>query len=330
MEERLNVLFISSGNSRNFEIAPFIKSQGDSLQEQGVDVDYFLVSEKGIRGYWRASKNLKNELKKKRIDIIHAHYSLCALTAIVARPKIPIVMSLMGTDAYGEYVGVKRVKFSSRYLTLVTFLVQPFVDLIISKSANIEKYVYLKKKSNIIPNGVNAEVFKIVSSKSQLRKELGLDESKKLVLYLGNKSDPRKNFGLVNSSVKLLTDDNTEIISPYPVAHDLLPKYYNACDVFVMPAFMEGSPNVIKEAMACNCPIVSTDVGDAKWILGNTEGCYVSDFSTEVFSKKIKLALEFSKKNNRTSGRERILDLGIDTDSIAKRIVKLYAQLIGR
>ena len=327
MEKRLRVLFVSSGNSKNFEIAPFIKSQGESLREYGVDVDYFSIRGKGIKGYWKAAKDLKKELTNSKIDIVHAHYSLCALTAILSRPNKPIVVSLMGSDAYGEYVGPNKVKFSSRYLTLITFLIQPFAAAIISKSSNIEKYVYLKRKSNTIPNGVNTGMFKVILDKRELRRELGLDENKQLILYLGNKNDTRKNFALVKSAVELLADDSVEIISTYPVSHDLLNKYYNACDVFAMSAFMEGSPNVIKEAMACNCPIVSTDVGDAKWVLGNTEGCFVSGFSPQSFSQNLKYAIEFSNKKNRTNGRDRIFELGIDTHSVAKKILAIYSKL---
>lgn len=331
MEKTINVLFVCSGNSKNFEIAPFIKSQGESLRSQNVNVDYFLIKGKGLSGYWNAAKELRVELKKRQVDIIHAHYCLTALTAIISRPGKPIIVSLMGDDAYGEYVGVNKVKWSSRYLTLITFLIQPFMRAIISKSKNIEKYVYQKKKSVIIPNGVNIEEFCEIEKKKELRRELGLNENGKLVLYLGNKNDPRKNFSLVKLSVEQLNDEKVEIVSPFPISHKVLPKYYNACDVFVMPAFMEGSPNVIKEAMACGCPIVSTDVGDAKWVLGDTEGCFVSDFSPVGFAEKIKMALIFANQNNRTKGRDRILQLGIDTAATAMKIVNVYRKImIGR
>lgn len=330
MEKRLKVVFVSSGNSKNFEITPFIKSQGESLRQNNVDVDYFLVKGKGIKGYWKASRELKRELKNKEVDIVHAHYSLCALTAILATPKVPIVVSLMGSDVYGEYVGQNRVRLSNYYLSVITFLIQPFVDSIISKSKNIEKHVYLKKKSSIIPNGVNIDSFTNLADKKTLRKELGLDENKKLILFFGNKNDQNKNFDLVNDSVKLLADETVEIVSPYPVSPNLVPKYYQACDVFCLPSFMEGSPNVVKEAMASNCPIVATDVGDAKWVLGNTPGCFISDFSKENYSNNLKSALDFSQKQGRTNGRDRIIELGIDINSIAKRIIELYLKLKAR
>jgi len=328
VEKGIKVLFVCSGNSKDFEVAPFVKSQGESLKICNADVGYFLIKGKGLSGYWKAAMELRKELKNASIDVIHAHYSLCALAVILSRPRKPIIVSLMGDDAYGEYTGVNKVKLSSRYLTLITFLIQPFVEAIISKSANIEKYVYLKKKSIIIPNGVNTEEFFINEKKKDLRAELSLNQTKKLVLYLGDKDNLRKNFNLIHLAVQKLKDDSIEIISPFPVSHELLPKYYNACDVFVMTAFMEGSPNVIKEAMACGCPIVSTDVGDAKWVLGNTEGCFVSGFSPEEFGQKINMALEFARKKNRTQGRSRVAELGIDINSTANKIVNVYKKVL--
>jgi len=99
----------------------------------------------------------------------------------------------------------------------------------------------------------------------------------------------------------------------------------NACDVILITSFSEGSPQVIKEAMACNLPIVSTDVGDVKEVIGNTEGCYITSFDPKDVAEKIKMALDFDK---RTNGRERIKKLGLDSESIAMEIIKLYKNVI--
>jgi glycosyltransferase involved in cell wall biosynthesis len=92
-----------------------------------------------------------------------------------------------------------------------------------------------------------------------------------------------------------------------------------------LTSFHEGSPNVIKEAMACNCPIVSTDVGDVKDVIGNTEGCYITTFDLQDVIRKIKMALDFGK---RTKGRERIMQAGLDSKTIANRIIDVYHQVL--
>ena len=93
----------------------------------------------------------------------------------------------------------------------------------------------------------------------------------------------------------------------------------------VLTSFHEGSPNVIKEAMACNCPIVATNVGDVEFIIGDTKGCYISDFDANDVAEKIKLALEFGKK---TEGRNRIIEFGLDSRSVARKIIRVYKQVL--
>ncbi|WP_071887829.1 glycosyltransferase [Rufibacter sp. DG15C] len=318
----MKVLFVCSGNSKNFEVVPFIKEQGDSLVRRGIEVDYYPIVGKGLPGYLKAGLQLRKHLQNKKYDLIHAHFTLSGWSAVLGARNTPVVLSLMGSDAYGEYIGVNKVKFSSRYFTLLTYLIQPLTTILISKSSNIEKYVYLKDKSYIVPNGINKEKFK--PSAEDYRAELGLPQDKKLVLFLGNKTNVRKNYPLAKQAVDSLDRPDVELINPFPVTHDQIPKYLNAVDVLVVPSLMEGSPNVIKEAMACNCPIVSTDMGDAKWVLGDTSGCYTSSFDPQDFAEKLKKSLNFAENHGRTNGSQRIKDLGLDADTVANRIVDIY------
>ncbi|GAA4305220.1 glycosyltransferase [Nibribacter koreensis] len=318
----MKVLFVCSGNSKNFEVVPFIKEQGDSLVRRGIEVDYYPIVGKGLAGYLKAGLQLRKHLQTKQYDLIHAHFTLSGWSAVLGARKTPVILSLMGSDAYGEYIGVNKIKFSSRYFTLLTYLIQPFTKVLISKSANIEKYVFMKDKSYIVPNGINKEKFK--PSTEDHRTELGLPLDKKLVLFLGNKTNIRKNYPLAKQAVDSLNRPDVELINPFPVTHDQIPKYLNAVDVLVVPSLMEGSPNVIKEAMACNCPIVSTDMGDAKWVLGDTPGCYATSFDPADFAQKLKLSLDFAEKHGRTNGAQRIKNLGLDADTVANRIVDIY------
>jgi glycosyltransferase involved in cell wall biosynthesis len=100
--------------------------------------------------------------------------------------------------------------------------------------------------------------------------------------------------------------------------------YMNACDVLVLVSKAEGSPNVIKEAMACNLPIVSTDVGDVTEIIDSTEGCYICDGNPEAVAAQLMNALRL---NQRTNGRKRILSLSLDSREIAKRIIGIYEDI---
>jgi teichuronic acid biosynthesis glycosyltransferase TuaC len=287
---------------------------------------YFCVEGKGLLGYGRAAHHLSSFLKRRPVDIVHAHYTLSGWAAVLARPKQPIVLSLMGTDAYGAYVGVNRISFFSRYLILLTFLIQPFVSSIICKSEHIQSFVYLRKKSHVIPNGIL--LGEIAYHEKGFRSELGLDLDKKYVLFLGNKKNRRKNYRLAEMAVQLIKSDEIQLLAPYPIPHDEVVRYLNSVNAVVVPSLMEGSPNVVKEAMACNCPVVATNVGDIAWLFGDTEGYYLSSFDAKDMAKKIQLALHFSETQGPTSGRARIIELGLDSVTIARRIIGVYNSLL--
>lgn len=324
----MRILFVCSGNSKDFDIPPFIKAQGISLMEKGIDIDYFRIQGKGLKGYLKTVQELKKYIRQNDIDLIHAHYVLSGWVAVLTFSGLPIVLSLMGTDAYGEYIGKNKIHFRSRLVTVLTYLIQPFLSAIISKSSRIESYVYRKKISSVIPNGISLEFFKPYPP--EIRKELGLKSNKKHVLFLGEVAYKRKNFELADKAVRLLENTDVELVAPYPVAHEMVVKYLNAVDVLIMTAFIEGSSNVIKEAMACNCPIVSTDAGDARWVIGDTPGCYITSFDPRDVAEKLKLALDFAEQTGRTNGRQRIIDLGLDSVTVAQRIKDVYEKVLSR
>ena len=320
----MKVLFVSGANPKKWGgVPPFIKAQGDSLIDEGLDISYFPITKSGIFGYFSSISKIKKYIKKNSIDIIHAHYTLSALPVILTFTKKPIILSLMGTDAYGEYVGENKIKYWSYYLTILTYMVQPFVTKIICKSENIQNYVFLKNKSTIIPNGIQLHKFK---SRIDIPNNNFNNEKKIKLLFLANTKDIRKNFKLIKNAVELIDDNNVELVTPYPISHEKVVEYLNTVDVLLVPSFMEGSPNLVKEAMACNCPVVATNVGDVAWLFGDEPGYFISSFDSKEFAGNIKLAILFSRNNSVINGRKRILQLGLNSDNVAKKIKRLYLE----
>ncbi|GGZ14932.1 glycosyl transferase group 1 [Echinicola pacifica] len=319
----LEVLFVSSGNLKNFDLAPFIKVQGESLTEENINVTYFTIKGKGIRGYLRNIKNLKKFLKEKQFDLIHAHFTLSGWVAALSFPKhTPLVLSLMGTDALGRVKKGSIWPASWNHLTFLTYIIQPFVDAIISKSPNIDQHVWMRKNSHIIPNGVDLEKFD--GLRKNYRHELGLKENQKYILFLGNPSDTNKNFNFLKEAKGQLSKDGFEIVSPYPVSHDNIVKYLSSVDMVVMCSQQEGSPNVVKEALASNCKGVFTNVGDVEYVIGNTPGYAITDFTQQELVKKIHEVDLIASCH----GRQRLIKLGLDTKNIALRIKDIYTSLL--
>ncbi len=319
----MKVLFVVSGNNAYYDVAPFIKSQGDSLEQEGMQVSYFLIRGKGLLNYIKNVRPLKKYLREHRVDIIHAHYSLCGWVAALASGSVPVVLSFMGDDVFGAHTAQDKRDFKSWLLTWLGRAVQPFVQMIICKSRSMMDAVYRKNICHLIPNGVRLEQFQV--SEKGYRDELGLEKDKKYVLFLGDPSNVNKNIALVEGALDILSPPDTELLVRYKVSHDEVVKYLNTVDVFVLCSYSEGSPNVVKEAMACNCPMVVTDVGDAAQVVGSTAGCYVSpSFEPEDFAAKLKLALRFAEKTGRTKGRENLVKQGLDAASIARKIISVY------
>lgn len=308
----MRILFVSSGNS-NYKIVPFVKSQGESIKNEGIELDYFTIKGRGIKGYLKNIKPFRKHLKNNKYEIIHAHYGLTGLFCLLSFTGLPIVLSVMGDDAYGSF-NSKGERIKSSYIEMfLTQIVLIFAKQIIVKSKNILDVIPYKKKSQIIPNGVDFNIFKPSFS----------DLNQNQILFLANPNDPRKNYSLLKNAVNSIGDNNLQLINPFPIKHEHFPEYLNNSSVFVLTSFNEGSPNVIKEAMACNIPIVSTDVGDVKEVIGKTEGCYITSFDPEDVADKIKSALSFGK---RTTGREDIQHL--EASLIAKKIINVYNKVL--
>ena len=304
----MKILFVSSGNS-NLGISPIVKNQSDSLQRIGLEIDHFTIKGKGLMGYLKNVKRLKEQFFLKKYDIIHAHYSLSGFIVSLANVKVPIVVSLMGSDVMS--------KSSNKYLINV-FYKYTWNSLIV-KSKSLSDKLQIKM-INIVPNGVNFNMFKPID-KLEAMNRIGWNSNKKHILFPAHKSRVEKNFDLAQDSFNKINTSNIELHYLDNVDHDIIPFYINASDVILLTSFWEGSPNVIKEAMACNRPIVSTDVGDVKHIIQNTKGCFVCSNDSNDIIRKISQALKFKNTNGRIQ-----IDYLRD-NLIAKKILSIYKKI---
>jgi hypothetical protein len=185
------------------------------------------------------------------------------------------------------------------------------------------------KNKEILPNGVDLALFYPIP-KDEARNVLNFDRLRKIVLFASDSNRPEKNYSLAEKAVRMIKDQDIQMIELKNISQQQLRFYYCASDLLLLTSLHEGSPNVIKEAAACNCPIVSTDVGDVRWVVGDTEGCYVSSFDPQNVETNLRSALRFSEEKIRTTGRERIIKIGLDDETIAKKILEVYRKILGK
>lgn len=306
----MKVLFVCSGNGGC--VSPIIKNQADSLlaNDKDLTIDFFFIKGKGLKGYLANVKPLRYLLEDGDYDIVHAHYSMSAFVASLAKAK-KMVVSLMGSD----------VKSSRFYIVIIRLFALLFNwKCVIVKSEDM--YLSLGiKKAVVVPNGVNLNVF-YPMDKVQSQMRLNWDSSKRHILFPANPVRREKNFQLAKSAVEKLNDCSFKVELHYfeNVPNSETPIWYNAADVVLMTSLWEGSPNAIKEAMACGRPIVSTDVGDVQFLLRDVAGCYVTSFIEEEVAFALKEAMDYSE----TSGPSHIDELGISSATIAKGIILRY------
>lgn len=306
----MKVLFVLSGNGST-GLDPLINNQGMSIEAiQNIKIDYYEIKGRGIKGYLSNVLPLRKITKRNGYDIIHAHYSLSAFVASLAGCK-PLVVSLMGSD-------VKANAYYRFIIHLFSFFFK--WSLILVKSEDMYRSLGITK-AIVIPNGIDMNKYNMLDKK-ECQFRLNWDSDKKHILFPANPNRKEKNYKLLERSVVGLNDIVVHYFQNTP--NNLTPIWYNAADIVVLTSFWEGSPNAIKEAMACNRPIVSTDVGDVAWLFGSTEGCFLTTFEMDDCAETIDKALLFSEQNKYTAGRKRLSDIGLEDRVIANKIIQLY------
>lgn len=324
----LHVLVVSNHKStrkNNPSGAIFIDRQIKSLQNAGIKITEFDLGIrynpfsliKKIISFWRA-------IAKTNPDIVHARYgTIVAMISVISWKST--IITFNGSDVLH---GATISRFRAFFGIFLSNFASLFANKIICVSPEIYQSLWwCKSKSIVIPDGIDVSIF-CPKSTEQARSELGADRDASIVLTNVARDPQLKGINFVEKVLETVRKElpNAQLILlDGSIPPDSVPTYLQAADLLLCASKREGSPNIVKEAMACNLPIISTDVGDVAERLENVS-------QTKVLPRDVKLfsdwAVKFLREKKRANSFDKIQHLSLE--NIAKRVVEVYGKALDR
>ncbi|MDS0475099.1 glycosyltransferase [Natrinema sp. 1APR25-10V2] len=297
--------------------APFMTQQQAALEERGVSFSTVSVAgevdadtSRGPTDYLRTIPEVVREAGNG-YDLIHAHYGLTGPMAL-AQVRKPVVLSLWGSDVHGPVAPVSRAS-------------APFCDEVVVMSEEMRDL--LGRDCTVIPDGVDLEKFR-PEPQDRARKRIGWDDSDGYdVLFPYSPAREVKNYPRaerVATVVDNLLEGPVRLRTVSGVDHDAVSDYMNAADAMLLTSHSEGSPNSVKEALACNLPVVAVDVGDVRERLAGVESSHVAANDEEL----VRGLLDVLERGERSNGREAAREVSINRT--AERMLEVYERVAGQ
>jgi teichuronic acid biosynthesis glycosyltransferase TuaC len=297
-----------------------VKEQIDDLQNVA-DIDktvYFINGRDNKWNYFKSIQEIKNIIKNENFDLIHVHYGISALFLLFYKPSIPVVVTLHSGELFQKKGYINH--FFQKNITLA--VVERSDKVIVLNDDMVSLLSKYKKKLVKQPCGTNLISFKEIT--------IERDPKKFFVGFPGNKARKEKNHFLFSSIIEQLkTSVDIEVIEFHNMTREEVLLNLNKIDLLLMTSTVEGSPQIIKEALACNKPIISTAVGDVEYLLKDVVNCsVVTSFDVKDFIAPISKIIALPVRDRRSDGRESLLNKKLDSESVARSVYKLYNELV--
>ncbi|HKC48598.1 MAG TPA: glycosyltransferase family 4 protein [Gemmatimonadales bacterium] len=327
MDIPIRVLMITAGwpQPGQPQTTHFVKRQAEFLQRAGVQVDVFhFRGAKRLWNYIRAWRDVRPRIDPNRVDLVHAQFGQSGILALPKR--LPLVVTLRGSDILGIVGSDGRYTLAGRASQAVTRFAVRRADAVVVVSDHMKAYFTTDAPVSVLPSGLDFELFRSIP-RDEARDRLGWPREKRLVLFAGNPDQPRKRYGLARAAVDLVNRTlPAELVVAWGVRHTDIPLYMNACDAFVFTSMQEGSPNVVKEALACDLPVVSVPIGDTTERLRGIAGCeLVADEQPEAIAAALERVL---RRGGRVAGRVAVAHLA--EEAITTRLIDVYRNAMAR
>ncbi|ARS91697.1 glycosyltransferase [Natrarchaeobaculum aegyptiacum] len=316
----MNVLTLTT-----YADAPFMRSQLEALADRGVSSRLMTVpghvsagESRGVRDYLAFFPAVRREIRRgtdpameeNAYDLVHAHYGLTAPMALAQR-QLPVVCSLWGTDLEGPGGPVSRA-------------CAPFCEEVVVMTDEMARS--LGTDCTVLPFGIDLDVFRPMD-RDDARERVGWDPDVRHVLFPYPPERTVKNYPRATRLVSVvdnLFDDPVQLQVVHDADHHEVPTYMNAADALLLTSDHEGSPTAVKEALACNLPVVATDVGDVSQRLAGVSPSTVAADDDQLVAG----LLEVLEREERSNGREAVRE--VSQDVIVDRLLECYQRAVDR
>jgi glycosyltransferase involved in cell wall biosynthesis len=306
----------------------FVRDEAESLRRAGAVVDVYFVNGRANKlNYFGMPFGFLARTRRTRYDVIHVHHSFCGLVATTQR-RIPVVWTFHEGEITGDTADalreqpIKRIAYSRRMKRYVARR----VDAVVVVSEHLRDP--LRRPDALwLPSGIDWERFAPMDT-ADAQRRLGLAAGKRYVLFPAAPSRVEKRYDLARRAVETLKETwpetrDVELIALDDVPHEQVPLFMNASELVLLTSSFEASPVTIREALACNVPVVSTDVGDARVVLGGIAGCRIVAPDPATIADALRAVLAAPR---RVQARDRMRVYSLDT--VAAALLALYGRVI--
>jgi glycosyltransferase involved in cell wall biosynthesis len=306
----------------------FVATQMQSIADAGVEVHVeFINGRRSALAYATAISRVRRLARTNRFDLVHAHFGLSGFAS--SFQPLPLVVSFCGDDLLGTPNGRGGITVKSWIGLRLSHFAARRADAIICKSEEMRSRFPRPldvARALVIPNGVDTTRFS-PGDRHEARKQLGLDFAECVVLFPHTPTERRKRLDLARDAVARLQQAGTpaRLLIVEGVPPDRMPYYYRAADCMVVTSDWEGSPNVVKEALCCDLPVVAGDVGDVRQWLEKVPGNRVVARDPDAIAEALR---DLIRSGSRVDGTPVRFALGLPR--IARRVIGVYELTLAR
>ena len=306
----------------------FVRDEADALRAAGVDVDVYFVNGRANKlNYFGMPVGFFSRIRRVHYDVIHVHHSFCGLIATLQR-KIPVVWTFHEGEISGDTADALReqpIKHHAYSKPRKRYVARK-VDMVVVVAEHLREPLG-RPDALWMPSGINWQRFAHMDS-ADAQRQLGLATTRRYVLFPAAPSRVEKRYDLARRGLDRLHQQwpdtkDVELIALDNVPHERVPLFMNAADVVLMTSAFEASPVTIREALSCNVPVISTDVGDARTVTKDIVGCRIVDADPDRIADALHAALAGPR---RVQSRQRMRSYGLET--VAQTLIALYQRVI--